>query len=421
MRPGSSWLDTDRSESSRNSCRRNARMNSVEWIDDGRGQVNAVRTTGIYCRAGCAGRPKAENVDRLRSPAEAEANGFRPCLRCRSDQLPAVTADETLPPLVGLALIQICSGYLDDHSEAELGSSIGVSGRHLRRLFTKNVGATPSQVAQSRRAHFARLLLDDSDLSITDIAFCAGFGSSRRMNDVMLEIFKFTPTELRRRRTKSSSVDGGLHLRLSATRAIGFDRLLQQLSATAIGGLETIVDGTYRRTTNVCGHPGVIEISGTSDDLELVVVAHLPTLAGLIDEVARCRRLVGLDTASPPDKPGPWDCFESVVRAFFESSNRPSEAQSLLEELVANFGDPVPRLGEHQLTRLFPTPRSLLDSAATEGHVGRFSAGQLAELASLQISGGLAVLEAKAINTSLDATTIDGGTKHAISNALLRR
>ena len=157
----------------------------------------AVVTTGIYCRrAGtCSGRPLAHNTRPYDNAAAAEAAGFRPCLVCRPDRLPAPNWIDA-PELVCRALRLISDGALDDTTEDALAARLGVSARHLRRLFVEHVGATPAVVARSNRAHFARRLLDDTDLTITEVGTAAGFQSVRQLNRVMKQVFHFTPQEL---------------------------------------------------------------------------------------------------------------------------------------------------------------------------------------------------------------------------------
>src|ERR1700690_4288312 len=145
-----------------------------------------VVTTGIYCRRGCPATPLRRNTPPFGHPAAAEAAGFRPCLRCRPDRVPDV-GWIAAPELVCRAMHCIADGVLDDMTEDELATRLGVSARHLRRLFADYVGATPSEVARSRRAHFARRVLDDTDLPMTQVAVASGFNSVRPMNRVMKE------------------------------------------------------------------------------------------------------------------------------------------------------------------------------------------------------------------------------------------
>src|SRR3984885_14570311 len=173
---------------------------------------SAVVTTGIYCRPGCASRPLAQNVRTFDHPAVAEAAGFRACHRCRPYR-GAGPVPAGAPELVCEAVQQISGGVMDDGgTEAMLAARIGLSARHLRRLFIRHLGVSPDQLARSRRAHFARRLLDDTDLTVTDIAFAAGFGSLRQFNRTMREVFRASPTDLRSRRHRADrlAADGGL-------------------------------------------------------------------------------------------------------------------------------------------------------------------------------------------------------------------
>ena len=173
---------------------------------------SAVVTTGIYCRPGCAARPLARNVHTFDHPAAAEAAGFRACHRCRPYRVPGPVSSGA-PELVCEAVQQIINGALDDGgTEVTLAARVGVSARHLRRLFLEHLGTSPDQLARSRRAHFARRLLDDTDLTVLDIAFAAGFGSLRQFNRTMQQVFRASPTDLRRRRHRADrlAADGGL-------------------------------------------------------------------------------------------------------------------------------------------------------------------------------------------------------------------
>src|SRR5262245_24717542 len=163
---------------------------------------SAVATTGIYCRPGCGAKPLAENVRTFELPAAAEAHGFRACLRCRPYRVAGpVRADA--PELVCRAVQLIIAGALDAGTEAALGARLAVSPRHLRRLFQDQLGVTPDQLARSRRAHFARRLLDDTDLTVADVAFASGFGSVRQFNRQIREVFQASPSKLRDRRPRT--------------------------------------------------------------------------------------------------------------------------------------------------------------------------------------------------------------------------
>jgi AraC family transcriptional regulator of adaptative response / DNA-3-methyladenine glycosylase II len=341
---------------------------------------SAVLTTGIYCRPGCAARPNPRNVREFSTAAAAEAAGFRVCLRCRPyrGEAPLVAS---APELVCRSVRLVLDGALDGQTEQHLGSRLGISPRHLRRLFAEHLGVTPDQLARSRRAHFARRLLDDTDLTITEIAFASGFGSVRQFNRACLGIFREPPRALRARRRNADRlvVDGGLTLRLPCSDELDWDLMLGYFQARAIAGVEHVDAGTYRRTVAIEGDPGVIELSrGASGDLLLRV--HLPHWEGLIHVAERARRIFNLDAdvAAAEDRldgdailgpllrarpglrvPGTWDPFESGVRAIVGQQVSVAGANTIVARLVARHGTPVPGLRQLGLTHLFPTPATL--------------------------------------------------------------
>ncbi len=347
--------------------------------------LNAVRTTGIYCRDGCGGRPLARNVTRYATSVAAEAAGYRPCLHCRPDRLPPRLAvgggNGEMHEVVQRALALISQGVLDGETEEVLAGRLGVTARHLRRLFLQHVGATPAFVARSRRAHFARRLLDETDLRMVDVAEASGFASVRQMNRVMLAVFRFTPTALRAKRRDADRLlaDGGTRLRVPYEGPLAFADLLAYLAPRAIPGVESVADGVYRRTTSTHGEPGAIEVSDAGDGRHLLVVAHLPALSTLMDDVARVRRLFGLDGPAAADTPlaqdallaervarrpglrvpGAWDPFEVAVRILLGQQVTVAGATTLAGRLVEEFGTPVDGLAQMGLTHVFPSAARL--------------------------------------------------------------
>ena len=178
-------------------------MSSRDRRFDGRFFVG-VRTTGVYCRPVCPARtPARKNVAFYGCAAAASEAGFRPCLRCRPETAPGSPAWHGTSATVARALRCIGSGALDADSVAHLASRLGIGERHLRRLFLDHLGATPVAVAQTRRLHLAKQLLDETDLAMTRIAFDAGFGSLRRFNTAVRSAYGRNPSELRRRHPSS--------------------------------------------------------------------------------------------------------------------------------------------------------------------------------------------------------------------------
>jgi len=158
-----------------------------------------VRTTGIYCRPVCSVRhAHSKNVEYYPSAAAAEAAGYRPCLRCRPETAPFSPAWKGSLATVERAMRLVHEGALDEAGVEALAERLGVSARHLLRLFKKHVGASPTQVAQTARVQRAKRLIDNTDLPMTEIALAAGFGSLRRFNTVFAAVYKRAPTALRR-------------------------------------------------------------------------------------------------------------------------------------------------------------------------------------------------------------------------------
>jgi AraC family transcriptional regulator, regulatory protein of adaptative response / DNA-3-methyladenine glycosylase II len=344
----------------------------------------AVVTTGIYCRPGCSARPNRENVRAAYGlAAAAEADGFRACYRCRPYR-EGVLAPWTAPELVCRAVRMILDGALDAGNEEALGGRLGISGRHLRRLFQEHLGVTPDGLARSSRTHFARRLLDDTDLSVLEIALAAGFGSVRQFNRSCRDVFRASPRELRARRrvTDRLVADGGLPLRLGYRAPLDWTALVEYLGARAIPGVEQVSGDTYRRTVVVDGDPGVIELRPGGRE-EIVLVVHLPHWEELIHVVERARRIGGLnldiaeaerhlardDVIGPIMRarrgirvPGTWDPFETGVRAIVGQQISIVAANTIASRLVTRLGTPVPGLSPLGLTHTFPSAQTVADA-----------------------------------------------------------
>ncbi len=342
--------------------------------------ISAVATTGIYCRPGCSARPRSENVRAFPLAAAAEAAGYRACHRCRPYRWPQ-SAALTAPELVCRAVSLILDGALDHGTEADLGARLGVSARHLRRLFVTHVGVTPDGLARSARVHFARRLLDDTDLTVIEIAFAAGFGSLRQFNRACQEVFRESPRKLRARRRKADrlTADGGLLLRLPFRGPLDWEAIVSYFAARAIPGVEHVSGSTYRRTIVVGDDPGVLEIWPGGDD-HLLLLAHLPHWEELMHVVQRARRIASLDfeLEEPASRlardpmigpllearpglrpPGTWDAFETGVRTIIGQQVTLAQANMIAGRLVERLGTRVPGLEPLGLTHTFPSAATL--------------------------------------------------------------
>lgn len=407
---------------------------------------SAVVTTGIYCRPGCGARPRAENVRTFPLAAAAEAAGYRACFQCRPYRWPQ-SVTWTGPELICRAVRLILDGALDRATEEQLGARLGVSSRHLRRLFTSHLGLTPDGLARSVRAHFARRLLDDTDLSMLEIAHASGYGSVRQFNRACHEIFRASPRVLRARRRKMDRLvaDGGLPLRLAFRGPLDWDTMVAYFAARAIPGVEHVSGNSYRRTIAIAGDPGVLELFPGGDD-HLVLVAHLPHWEELIHLVGRARRIANLDfdldeptgllsgdptigpllEARPGLRtPGAWDPFETGVRAIIGQQVTVAAANTITGRLVERLGTPVPGLRQLGLTHMFPAASTLATAdLAGLGLTGarqdaiRSFARAVAEDA-IRLDGSISLDELTAAVTAIDG--LGSWTAHYIALRLGER
>lgn len=344
--------------------------------------LQAVVTTGIYCRANCSARPAPRNVRPMRSALEAQAAGYRPCLLCRPDRLPGIGIEQPAAE-IAQAVRMIAEGFLDTADTEALAARIGYSSRQLVRLFEEHIGATPDFVARSRRAHFARRLLDESDLAISKIAFVAGFTSIRQMNRVMRAIFAFSPSELRRKRRRGDvmdPLDGGLRLRLPYVGPFDVEHMVRYLGARAIPGVETFVGNTYRRTMSTCGVPGVVDVRGSDNAEHLEVTMHLGSFGSIVDQVEQVRSLFGLrwdavaaERTLRRDKllgssirqnpgtrlAGSWGRFETAVRIIVGQQVSVAGASTVCGRIAERFGERVVVTLPGRLSSVFPSPAVL--------------------------------------------------------------
>ena len=376
-----------------------------------------VTTTGIYCRPICPARtPKDENIRYFPTAAAAEAAGFRPCLRCRPESSPGTPAWLGTSSVVSRGLRLIAEGALDTDIRRErrkhrnvddLAARLGVTARHLRRLFLQHVGATPLDVALTRRAHFAKKLLDETHLAMSDIAAAAGFGSVRRFNSHLRRTYARTPTEIRRlARQRAELGSERYRVRLAYRPPYEWPAILAFLAARATPGVEVVDSGQYRRIIALNGQIGVIEVSRAHEGCALVLDVRFPDARPLLSIVERVRRI--FDLAADPSAiaehlggdpllapvlarhaglrtPGAWDGFEIAVRAVLGQQVSVKAATTLAGRIASQFGTPV-ELG-HGLTRLFPTPDRLATAALEQVGIIR-SRAQTIRILAKQVADG---------------------------------
>jgi AraC family transcriptional regulator of adaptative response / DNA-3-methyladenine glycosylase II len=423
---------------------------------DGRFFTGVV-TTGIYCRPVCpVVPPKFQNMRFYACAAAAEAAGFRPCKRCRPETAPGTPAWLGTSAVVSRGLRLIAEGGLDDGDLDALAARLGLGERQLRRLFAQHLGASPFDVARARRVHFARSLIDQTDLAFAEIAHAAGFGSIRQFNHALKATFGEPPGVLRGRRTRKSDGEGtvakrraaknsgdatdvvvsngaGIVVKLPFRPPLAWKAMLAFLAQRAIPGVESVENGAYRRTVEVDGSIGTIEVtlgaaapavtsSSSASARErarraaaphhaahLVMRVDVPRCHNLIGVVERARRL--FDLGADPTRigeqlrrdpslaplvaalpglrvPGAWDGFELAVRGVLGQQITVQGATTLAGRLVRAFGSER----EHPdgaLTHAFPTPAVMAEADLATIGMPRARAAALRNLAAAVRDGKL--------------------------------
>jgi AraC family transcriptional regulator of adaptative response / DNA-3-methyladenine glycosylase II len=343
-------------------------------------------STGVYCRPVCPARtPQFRYCRFFGSAAAAQAAGFRPCLRCRPETAPDLASWPGVSNTVSRALALIAEGTLDDDDVkiAKLSERLGVGERHLRRLFLAHLGASPIDVLQTRRVLFAKQLLHETRMTMSQVAFASGFGSVRRFNEVFRELFQRPPSALRKENlAKSVSMEAGVTLRLRYRFPYDWDAMLAYLQARAIPGVEVVEDRSYQRTVEIDGCVGSVRVVHLHQQHSLGVTIHFSDVRAMPAIVTRVRRLfdIGADIATIDEHlsrdpllaplvaerpglraPGGWDGFELAVRAILGQQVSVAAARRLAGELVARHGKPVPvgQGGHPGLSHVFPSAETI--------------------------------------------------------------
>jgi len=373
----------------------------------------AVKTTGIYCRPICPVKPpKSRNVVFFDTAAAAAEAGFRPCLRCRPESSPGTPAWAGTSATVTRGLRLISDGALDRGSVEALSDRLGVTPRHLSRLFLQHLGASPKAIAQTRRLHFAKKLLDETDLSMTEIALSAGYGSVRRFNDHVMNVYGRTPSMLRSR--VSNREVSSFQLKLPYRPPYDFEGVLAFLARRATPGIELVSPGRYERVIRVGGRVGGHAGDTSSTETGRLIVTHEPQqrallcdirlgsskhLMGVVEKVRRMfdlnadpleigaclsrdADLAPLVAANPGLRiPGAWDAFEVLVRAIVGQQISVKGATTVMGKILHEFGE----IADGVL--LFPGPESLARLAPERLPMPRSRAVAIAEAARAVATG----------------------------------
>lgn len=351
---------------------------------DGRFYCGVI-TTGIYCRPICPARPQLKNITFFQSSTAAENAGFRPCLRCRPDLAPHSIQWNGTEAIVGRALSLISRGEADDISFEKFADKLGISDRHLRRLFEEHVGASPLEVAVSKRLHLAKNLLMESNLPVTEIAFASGYQSIRRFNEAFKQKFRSAPSSLRRSLdTNSDRGTNSIRIELPVISPYNWTHIFGFLKNHGADSVESFENARYRRHFSIGNSVGGIEVNFDSAKEQLsaeITVSDPIHLRGIIertrdlfdtrlnphahlndlkksDPIANCYRSeIGLRI------PGAWEPFETAVCIILGQLVSVEQAKIKIAKLVNQFGKKISKPVFPECTHLFPTASVLAEAS----------------------------------------------------------
>ncbi|MGB8886105.1 MAG: AlkA N-terminal domain-containing protein [Candidatus Korobacteraceae bacterium] len=349
---------------------------------DGKFFIGALGS-GVYCRPICpAPTCKEKNVRYYPTAAAAAEAGFRPCLRCRPECSPGTAAWLGSSNTVSRALRLISESGLEDGGVEVLAGRLGIGSRHLRRLFLQHLGATPSAVAQTRRLHFAKKLIDETSLPMSQIAISSGFGCVRRFNAAISKTYHRTPTQIRSLvRQKIVEPENQYFFRLRFRPPYNWPGMLEFLRARAIPGVESVEDDSYRRSICLNGSQGYFAVSLDEPNHTLAVRVQFGDPRSLFFIIERIRAMFDLnadwaaivetlrldpvltevvDAAPGLRVPGCWNGFELAIRAVLGQQVTVKGATALAGRIARAFGQPFPTTTG--LTHTFPAPEVLAEA-----------------------------------------------------------
>ncbi len=350
---------------------------------DGRFFVG-ISSTDIYCRPVCRTKtPMEKNCTFFPSAAAAEAAGYRPCLKCRPELAPGYSSVDSASRLARRAASIIEENRLVESDLSELAGTLGITDRHLRRVFAVEFGVSPVQYLQTCRLLLAKNLLTDTSLSVTQVAMASGFGSIRRFNALFKNRYQLTPTNLRKHGVCAGSIEyAGFTLRLGYRPPYRWDALVGFLAGRTIPGVESVENGVYRRTVTLRqgGETvrGWLTVENLPDKNALAVTLSASLLGILPKTLARVRQLFDLDCepsgiadvlekmncfapgiyAPGTRLPGCFDPFEMSVRAVLGQQITVKAARTLATRFTAALGEKIETPFE-SLTMVFPTAHQI--------------------------------------------------------------
>lgn len=366
------------------------------------------KSTWIYCRPICPAKPKRENVQFFSSAIEAEKSGYRPCLRCHPESAPSSPAWLGKSETVRRGLDILLGPEFYDYDEDTFAYTLGLSSRHIRRLFQEETGKTAKQIADNNRLDFARKLITETTLPITQIVYSSGFSSVRRFNDAIKKRFSRSPSVLRKTMKTEYDESRGITLELSYRPPYLWEDQLRFYSSHRIIGVEHVGNDYYSRSFKKFGTTGHIRITQVPNKpaLSLTVMAEdMKCLYPLVqqikqmfdlnaDPVVIANSLENSDTLSSILNLYPglrlsrfWDPYEGAICTILGQLVSLAQARKVIGKLVSEYGETIVNLETGEDTKLFPKADTL--SKANINNIGttKMRAKAISELSQMVVDG----------------------------------
>lgn len=331
-----------------------------------------VKTTKIYCRPVCPAKPKPENMVFFRSQSEAESQGYRPCKRCYSDIAPGSKLLEGTMRSVwrGLQIIDETPG--EDLTVELLADKLGMTDRHLRRLFDEHLGASPIEIMITRKLHLARQLISDTEASFSEIALAVGFRSIRRFNEAFKKLYHASPSDYRKTKTKTSE---SMKLKLMVRTPYDWETMMAFLDRHTTYGVEIVHNNTYIR---FIGEGSVtVSYEGKGELHLLLDKIPLSEVKGILHKIKNLFDVGHTPQLLPARSkgiriPGAFDDFETAVCIVIGQLISTSQAKTKIKTLMETFG---------------MNPKILKDAEIEAIGMTKIKAGAIRELSRLYLSG----------------------------------
>lgn len=351
---------------------------------DGRFFV-AVKTTGIFCRPICPARlPKEENVTYFQHATQAMAQGYRPCFRCRPDSAPRSAAWKGVGATINRALSLL--SVIPIERVADIAARLGISERYLNKLVVNAVGIPPKQFQNMQRALFAKQLIQQTHLSMTDVAITAGYQSLRQLQRAIEQYCATSPTQLRKKEPVQQKT---ISLFLSYRPPYNWPYVRDFLATRAIEGMERVTQESYERYFSCKENLGFFK--AVHDDVRhgFKLFIDLSDLSSLHTTIENIKQVLDLhadpllieqslvQSGLSPEKltpglrlPSAWSVFESGCRAIVGQQVSVKAAIGQVTLLVHQLGKKVSTVTPYKSDKRdtsecysFPAPEDVAENS----------------------------------------------------------